>query len=143
MYNILIPIDGSEKSIKAVEIGKVLAKAFGSKVTFLNVVPPVRDQGIGDIDYVYVSTVPDESTQYSLELLKKASQMFDGMDNIVVTESIYGSVVHTILDYSSARGIDLIIMGSNGLGALKNRIVTGSVTTKILHHTNVPVLVVK
>jgi nucleotide-binding universal stress UspA family protein len=143
MKNILIPIDGSETSMKAVEAGKNLAKYVGSKVTILNVVPLGWDQGIGEIDYVYVSMVPDEITKYSLEMLKKAEAMFDGMDNQVVTESIYGNVVDTILDYANAHGIDLIIMGSHGLGALKNRIMTGSVTTKVLHHTDVPVLVVK
>lgn len=143
MKNILIPIDGSENSIKAVEAGRELAKVFGSKVTILNVVPPGWDQGFGELDYVYVATVPDEITKYSLELLKKAGQMFEGMDNQVETEIIYGSVVDTILDYTNAHGIDLIIMGSHGLGALKNRIMTGSVTTKILHHTGVPVLVIK
>jgi len=143
MKNILIPIDGSENATKAVEVGKELAKALDAKVTILHVVPPGWDQGIGEIDYVYVMAVPDEITKYSLEMLKQAKKVFDGTDLHVETESIYGSVVDTILDYVDAHGIDLIIMGSHGLGALRNRIMTGSVTTKILHQIEVPVLVVK
>lgn len=143
MKNILIPIDGSENSMKAVETGKELAKALESKVTIINVVPPGWDQGAGEIDYVYVMTVPDEITKYSLEMLKKAKKVFDGTDLHVEMESIYGNVVNTILDYVDAHGIDLVIMGSQGLGALRNRIMTGSITTRVLHHINVPVLVVK
>jgi len=76
-------------------------------------------------------------------MLEKAKTRFAGMDNHVETESIYGSPANTIVDYANAHGIDLIIMGSHGMGALVNRLMTGSVTTSALHHVDVPVLVVK
>lgn len=143
MKNILIPVDGSEYSKRAIEAGKEIAKMFDSKVTILNVVPLVWDQGIGEIDYVYVLRESDEIPEYSRKMLDRAKKQFDDMDNHVETESIYGNPADTIVDYANAHGIDLIIMGSHGLGALLDRLMTGSVTTKVLHRVNVPVLVVK
>jgi len=143
MKNILIPIDGSEDAMKAIEAGKELAKAFQSKITILNVVPIGWDQGIREIDYVYVPLVPDETPIYSTQMLADAKKQFDEMDNHIETVSLYGSVADTIVDYANTHGIDLVIMGSHGLGALKNRLMTGSITTKVLHHIDTPVLVIK
>jgi len=143
MKNILIPVDGSEYSNRALEAGKEIAKMFDSKVTIINVVPQVWDPGIGEIDYVYIMQESDKIPEYSRKMLEKAKEKFSGMENPVKTESINGNPADTIVDYANAHGIDLIIMGSHGLGALIDRLMTGSVTTKVLHHVNIPVLVVK
>jgi nucleotide-binding universal stress UspA family protein len=143
MKNILIPIDGSEDAMKAIQASRELAKAFKSKITILNVVPIGWDQGIGEIDYIYVPLVPDEIPKYSTEMLDDAKKEFKGMDNHIETVSLYGNVAETIVDYANAHGIDLVIMGSHGLGALRNRLMTGSVTTRVLHHIDTPVLVIK
>lgn len=143
MRNILIPVDGSEYSDRAIEAGIEIAKMFDSKVTIINVIPQVWDMGIGEIDYVYVMQESDKIPKYSTKMLEKAKKQFSGMDNHVETESIYGDPADVIIDYAHAHGIDLIIMGSHGIGAFIDRLMTGSVTTKVLHHVNVPVLVVK
>jgi len=143
MRNILIPVDGSEYSDKAIEAGKEIAKMSGAKVTILNVIPQMWEPVVGEIDYVYVPQDPDVFQKYSTELLEKAKAQFDSLGNTIVTESIYGSPADTIVDYVNAHGIDLVIMGSHGMGALVNRLMTGSVTTKVLHHVDVPVLVIK
>ena len=143
MKNILIPVDGSEYSDRAIEAGKEIAKMYDSKVTILNVVPLVWDPGIGEIDYVYVLRESDKIPEYSRIMLENAKKKFDDMDNHVNTESIYGNPADTIVEYAHAHGIDLIIMGSHGLGALIDRLMTGSVTTKVLHRVDIPVLVIK
>lgn len=143
MKNILIPVDGSDYADKAIEAGKEIAKMYGSKIAILNVIPKMWGPGIDEFDYGYVMQDPDIYLDYSASLLKKAKAKFAGMDNHIETESIYGDPAETIVDYTNAHGIDLIVMGSHGLGALINRLMTGSVTTKVLHHANVPVLVIK
>jgi nucleotide-binding universal stress UspA family protein len=53
-----------------------------------------------------------------------------------------GDVAEQIEAYAKEHDIDMIVMGSHGHGALKN-LVMGSVTTKVLATTHVPVLVVR
>jgi len=65
------------------------------------------------------------------------------MTNPVETFSVQGNVSDEIVRFADENKINLVVMGSHGLGALKNRLMTGSVTTRVLHHIDVPVLVIK
>lgn len=146
MKNILIPIDGSEFGDRAVEIGKLFAKAFNSNVVLLNVphvVFPVYAYGYGvamlDNPYEIYKRAQDESA----ELLTSVKRSFGEMSDKVEIISLKGNASEAIIDYINANNFDLIIMGSHGLGAILNRLLLGSVTTKVLHHVKTPVLVVK
>lgn len=143
MKSILIPVDGSDYSNKAIEAGKEIAKAFDSKVTILNVISAELSLVAGRGNFMYIPVLPDEFPDYSVEILAEAKQRFEGMSNLVETVSKQGNVADIIIEYAHENDIDLVIMGSHGLGALKNRLMTGSVTTRVLHHIDKPVLVIK
>jgi nucleotide-binding universal stress UspA family protein len=53
-----------------------------------------------------------------------------------------GTVVDEIVSYAASAGIELIVMGSHGHGALVN-LALGSVATSVLEGTKVPVLIVR
>ncbi len=141
MKNILIPIDGSIYSAKAVEKGLELAQSIGSNVTLLNAIPMVLGP-TGRIHYD-VHQMHEEHQKASEEMLLESKKKFEGINVKVETVSMYGSAADVIIDYAKSNGIDLVIMGSHGLGAVLNRMLTGSTTTKVLHHIEIPVLVVK
>lgn len=143
MKNILIPVDGSEYSMKAIEAGKEFAKAFGSKVSILSIVTPEFRVLNGRGSNMYAPMLMDELHEYSQKTLEEAKKQFQGMGNQVETFSEQGFVADEIVRFAGEHNIDLVIMGSHGLGALKNRLMTGSVTTRVLHHIDVPVLVIK
>lgn len=143
MKSILIPVDGSDYSNKAIEAGKEIAKAFDSKVTILNVITAELSLVAGRGNFMYIPVLPDEFPDYSAEILAEAKKRFEGMSNRVETVSKQGNVADLIIEYAHENDIDLVIMGSHGLGALKNRLMTGSVTTRVLHHIDRPVLVIK
>jgi nucleotide-binding universal stress UspA family protein len=143
MKNILIPVDGSEYSMKAIEAGKKLAKAFDSNIFILSVVAPDLKISSGRGSNMYSSIMMDELKEYSVKILDEAKLQFKGMTNPVETFSVLGNVADEIVRFADENKIELVIMGSHGLGALKNRLMTGSVTTRVLHHIDVPVLVIK
>jgi nucleotide-binding universal stress UspA family protein len=143
MKNILIPVDGSEYSMKAIEAGKKLAKAFDSKVFILSIVAPELKISSGRGSNMYSSIMMEELKEYSLKVLEDAKAQFQGMSNPVETFSVLGNIADEIVRFADENKIELVIMGSHGLGALKNRLMTGSVTTRVLHHIDVPVLVIK
>ena len=76
-------------------------------------------------------------------MLQKATHTFGDMAEKVEMVSTEGDPAKSIVDFAEANDIDLIIMGSHGLDAVLNRLLMGSVTTRVLHHTTIPVLVVK
>lgn len=143
MKNILIPVDGSDYSMKAIDAGKTVAKAFDSNVFILSVVTPELKISSGRGSNIYAPLLMDELQERSSAILDEAKKQFQGMPNKVETSSVQGYVADEIVRFAAENKIDLVIMGSHGLGALKNRLMTGSVTTRVLHHIDVPVLVIK
>jgi nucleotide-binding universal stress UspA family protein len=146
MKNILIPYDGSEQGTRVVAKGKIIALALNANVILLNVINetfPIYTFGhavasIGDISQLYV-----EFRKKSEELLKEARDSFGEFKDNVQVVSIEGDAASKIIDYISGNQIDLVIMGYHGGGSTINKFLMGSVTTKVLHHVSIPVMVVK
>lgn len=146
MKNILIPVDGSDYGEKAIEKGKEIAKAFGSNIVLLNVVhatPRIYAIGYNMAPIDNINQIYEESRSMSQEILKSSKAAFGDLSDKVSVISLEGDPASEIIHYVNSNDFDLIIMGSHGLGAIMNRLLVGSVTTKVLHHTNKPVLVVQ
>ncbi len=145
MKNILIPIDGSEYSMRAIKTGREFAKMFNSNVTLLNVVHtnfPIVAAAPAGVSFEDINRLYDETRIKSLELLKAARELLVDIKN-VETINLIGNPANTIIDFSESKDVDLIIMGTHGLDAVISRLVMGSTTAKVLHHTQKSVLVVK
>lgn len=138
MKNLLIPIDGSEHSKKALMKGKEIAKAYDSNIFLLKVV----DDLIPSLSLGESEKAVFEMREESDKLLKEAKGLLgDGYK----VELVYleGNIAKTIANYAEKKDVDLIIMGSQGLGAGRIReFFLGSVTNKVLHLTKKPILVV-
>ena len=141
--HILVPVDGSETSTKAVVKAVGLAKAFGSVVTVLYVIDPYPFTGVGaDFAYgqaQYLSAATAEANQ----ALDEAKKVFEDAGVQVNTMLGEGHVVHEgIGRVLSSVDADLIVMGSHGRRGLE-KLMLGSVTQRVLGVVHVPVLVVR
>ena len=143
MYrHILIPTDGSELAGRAVRHGLALAKSAGAKVTALTVEPSF------DVYTVPASRVYEMSGAFAERAKAHAQGILDGVAEAaraagVVCETVQVEQDHPyqgIIDTAEQRGCDLIGMASHGRSG-SAAIVLGSVTTKVLTHTKIPVLV--
>lgn len=143
MYtHLLIAVDGSELSDKALRHGLGLAKAVGAKVTVVHVTPPWSSIAIGE---VAVMLPPEEYERNMAEASKKllareeeaAKALGVPCELIQATEP---QPYRAILDAAASKGCDLIVMGSHGRRGIAGLLV-GSVTQKTLTHSKVPVLV--
>jgi nucleotide-binding universal stress UspA family protein len=141
----LIPTDGSELAGSAVRHGLSLAKSLGAKVTALTV------EGSFDVYRVPVSRLYEMSgafAEHAERAKAHAQRILDGVADEaraagVVCETIQvekDQAYQGIIDTAQQRGCDLIVMASHGRSGLA-AIVLGSVTTKVLTHTKIPVLV--
>ena len=141
MKKILVAVDGSKYSQKALFKAKQIATAMGSEVTILNVVNAYRDSV-----YVQNRELKEEigrtTIKNSENILKASKEIFVDFEGKVTTSHISGDAAEEIIKISEAGDFDLVIMGSRGAG-LFARSLLGSVSDKVVHHTKTSVMIVK
>jgi nucleotide-binding universal stress UspA family protein len=141
--HILIPVDGSDNSQRAIDKAIALAQAFKSQVTAIYVIDPYAFTGAGtDFAYghsEYLSAATAEGKQ-ALQIARDAFQTvgIEINSNLVDGHSTYKA----ILEKAAEIGADLIVMGSHGRKGLE-KLILGSVTSQVLSHAHLPVLVVR
>ncbi|WOF16706.1 universal stress protein [Methanoplanus sp. FWC-SCC4] len=148
MYKrILVGIDGSEPSIKALKKALSLAKGWNAKLYGLYVINPgiygasVVDPSMGVVDPSserIFNMLRDEGWQIIEEAKKIALEEGAGGD----FDMKFGDARDEMLDYAEKTSADLIIVGSTGKGMAK-RLLLGSVSSAIVSHSKVSVLVVR
>ena len=143
MLRLLVPVDGSESSSRAVDylIKKLGWFKGGAEIHLLNVQHPIP---YGN----RVSSVigHDKIAQYHQEegmvALKKAMKQLDAAKVKYHYHIGVGQEAEVICQYAKEKGCDQIVTGTRGLGSVSN-LVLGSVATKVIHLSRVPVLLVK
>lgn len=78
----------------------------------------------------------------SSEALKAVVRWFESKGIIVKPRILSGEPGETLKDFAEANKMDLVIVGSRGLGFLKRQFI-GSVSDYLIHHLKCSVLVVK
>jgi len=133
---IVLAVDGSEHSIKAVPVAGELARRYGGEVIVLH----VREHEItwgADIDV--------ETAEEARSLVDGVVRQLKDSDTNVRGEVVrvpLGQTPRAILDMAREEGAGLIVMGTRGLSDW-GRLLMGSVAHKVVHLAEVPVLVVR
>ena len=135
--NILVPVDGSEGADRAIEKAVMLAQICAAKLNFLY----VANINQLAINAVLSDAILDSVTKAGNVILDRALEMVPAG---VAKESFSdtGSPAVVILDFAETNDIDLIVMGSRGLGVVKG-VLLGSVSQYVVEQSKCPVLVVK
>ena len=139
--NILVPTDGSELAVKAVEQSVLLAKEIGAKITAVTVTEPFPLAAVAanqlDAPIEYKKLV-EAHAQEVLDAVSAAAR--NGGVTCETLRMEHAQVYQAIIDAASARGCDLIVMASHGRRGV-SAVVLGSETVKVLTHSKIPVLV--
>src|SRR5665647_1890074 len=145
MKKILVPVDSSEYSKRAGEESVKMAKAFGSQVVLLYVANTRVNYYRSEIDFPpeTLQEAVESEKKYAETMLDSFKETFGNMADKVETVILEGHVIDEIVDYAKKSDIDIIIVGSHGTGSILRRSSLGSVTSKVLHYVDKPVLVVK
>ncbi|MBX3588298.1 MAG: universal stress protein [Ramlibacter sp.] len=141
--HILVPVDGSGTALIAADKAVTLAKAFGSRITLINVIDYYPFVGVG-ADYAFgQNEYMAAATASATKALAVASDAVKAQGLSCEQKTVEGHVVHEgILEAATSLGADLIIMGSHGRHGIE-KLLLGSVTQRVLSHTTLPVLVVR
>ena len=144
--NILVPLDGSEHSIKAVEYAGRMAKGFNSKLIALYILPSsLRYNLSSDNENSEINSQFNQIIQRSyIEAQNWLKDIVKKIDIEIVTEVIIAkeSIVSEIIEFAELRSIDLIIMGTRGRTGFK-KLLLGSVASGVVTYSHCPVLVIR
>ncbi len=136
---ILVPIDGSEHSERALEAAVQIAKKFNSKLTLLTVYSVTEVAAPSpEFSVMAIGAARDSGEK----ILAKAEQKVRSETIEVETELAAGTAVDKIVNKSKEGKFDLIVMGARGLSTLK-KIFIGSVSEGVIKNAPCPVLIVK
>jgi universal stress protein A len=140
---ILVPIDFSDYSERALDCAKTLADKFNASLHLLTVVPDPFSLPTPGPLYVPVSPGYVEGLRRDAEaqlraLLTQAEQRQFRAESAVA----FGDPYREISDYVQRASIDLIVMGTRGRSGVAH-VMLGSVTEKVVRTAPCPVLTVR
>jgi len=153
MYShVLVPLDGSEASERALAHAQALAAAFDARVHLLQVISISHEYEIyhgagegGLMAMEYSIEMAEQVTaarQTRAEDYLKATAARLEADGIPVHTSVrQGLTLDNITDFVAENGIDLIVMSTHGRSGLQ-RFFIGSVTDRVIRFSHVPVLAI-
>lgn len=149
MKKILVPVDGSDCSNRAIDLAAELAELYNGELILVHVSDSQYAFAFTN-SYYNSSTIPVallEDYQKNMEmtarrLLEDAKSRCANLENRVSTVALEGRPADTIVDYVKEKNIDLVVIGSHGVSGFK-RFFIGSVTNKVALSIDKPVLIVK
>jgi len=138
--NVLVPVDGSDNSYRALDAALLLSEKLDSKITVVNVMEQVP------ITHIESEKLLRELLQAykkeNQEILSRCSKIATEKGLSIKTLLLQGNPASVILDYSKKEKFDLVIMGSRGMGKFK-QLILGSVSSKIVHHSQCAILLIR
>ncbi|MFZ5469124.1 MAG: universal stress protein [Myxococcota bacterium] len=140
MTRILVAIDGSEASRRAVRRAAELAHAFHARLTLAHTAPPPTPWDPGE-ELVDAVEFQETYERYAERLLDAYRSMPELRGLTVDTLLLHGSTAEAIADAAEASDVGMVAIGSRGLGAV-SRVLLGSVSDRLVHICPKPLLVV-
>lgn len=140
MQSILVAVDGSPHSLKGVREAAGLAKGMGLKLELANVLPPILLSPA-----VYAETIAkleQGNRELAQEHLDEAKKVATELGVEASTVILSGSPAEALADLAQAERVWGVVIGAKGHGAV-TRVLLGSVTDRLVHICNKPVLVVR
>lgn len=140
MNALLVPVDGSEASLRALQIA--LEKAGRSPSVTLHVlnVQPAIPASVGD--FVGGEVIADLHREEGDKALARARELLASTKVAHRVAIEVGPVAETIASYAREQACDGIVMGTRGLGRVSS-LLLGSVTGKVISLVDLPVTLVK
>jgi nucleotide-binding universal stress UspA family protein len=135
--HLLIPVDGSDNSIRALAYVVSRAAKYGRlRICVINV-----QRAIAPSLFITRAMIAGHHESQSKEALIRARQLLAKRRVKAQILVRIGEPAETIVKTAKLKRCGGIVMGSRGLGSLKG-LLLGSTTTKVIHRARIPILVV-
>lgn len=136
--SILVPFDGSELSMKALNRACQLSKADNAGVTVLYVIPRYEEM----IEFYKNETAKRLLLNEAKKIMEQAKGIASELGVSVKDEIQEGSASEKIIETSKRLNNDLIVMGSHGYRGV-NKAIMGSTAERVIINASCPILVVR
>jgi nucleotide-binding universal stress UspA family protein len=133
---ILLAVDGSPKSDRALQLAAKLAAQVGDEVIVTHVVEVWPSK---------VGVVESELHEDALQLVERQAKELAAAGVAASSEvrtALSGAVGKVLVDAAIEHRVGLIVMGCRGRSDLSS-LLLGSVAHKVLHHSHCPVLIAR
>ena len=140
---ILVPIDGSKNSMQAVKVAAELASSTKDEVYVMTVIPFIPGIDL-EISAKEMDKLESSMKNRGEGIVKKAQKILSAKkikSNAIVSSAV--SAPDEILDVAGKKKMNLIVIGSQGLGGAATRFFMGSVASKVVDHAPCSVYLVK
>lgn len=142
---ILVPVDGSEGSWRALSKAVEIGEKFASDLLVVNVVQPYNNAALlaVPLDHITVSKGNSELEKIGDKVLEMArDKLLDYEGGKVELALEVGHPSERIIALAAKAEVDFIVIGSRGLSGIAVFFL-GSVSSKVSEYASVPVLIVK
>src|SRR5688500_10982228 len=131
MSRLLVPLDGSPASDRALKhVAAMVKQGADSEIHLLHVQPPLVPQDVPTIAKPGLAPrLAAEDVDHAFSTARRELEKA-GLRYTAYTSS--GDAAQEIAFHADVHGCDGIVMGTRGLGPVKNLLI-GSVATKVLH----------
>jgi nucleotide-binding universal stress UspA family protein len=142
--HILLATDGSAASEHAAQLAVDLARVHGAKLTALYVVDPYPYLGIGEANPLGFQAYMSAALQHAAEAHNKVAALCEKAPAVAFQPRLAEDVAAAAGIVQSAKqvGADLIVVGSHGRTGVA-RLMLGSVASKVVAESAIPVLVAR
>ena len=141
---IMIPVDFSDDSLKALAYARDFAKPFGAELCVLYVVEPIYYATPADMYATSpnIAMLIDEQRRIGAQQLTRINADLKKKGARVRTLQKTGSAAQCIVDTAKSLKADLVVMGTHGRTGLAHMLM-GSVAEKVVRTAACPVLTVR
>ncbi|WP_338879273.1 universal stress protein [Achromobacter veterisilvae] len=138
--NVLVPVDGSANSLRAVRYMVDHIRENGPcAIHLLNVQLPIVSGTV--LAFVDQTTIQEYYEDEAKTALSDAKAVLDKSGIVYQAALRVGNIAESIKAYATEQQCDHVVMGSRGLGATGS-LLLGSVTLKVLHTIHIPVILI-
>lgn len=141
---ILVPVDGSECSWRALDHAVELGNKFDAALVVVNVIQPYNNAALlaMPLDHATISRGNSELEKIGDKVLEMAKEKLASYGGAVEYSMEVGHPSERILAVAKASSCEAIVLGSRGLSGIAEFFL-GSVSSKVAQYAEVPVLIVK
>lgn len=140
---VLVPVDGSKNSMEGIKVASHYAKTKNAELYIMTVIGYIADIDL-ELSPSERDRLLESMKKRGEDILEKAKTLMQsyGVTKMNMVLSTSTSAAHEIVTFAEKEKIDLIIIGSRGLGATA-RFFLGSTAANVVRHSPSCVYVVK
>jgi len=139
--NILVPVDFSDHSHRAIELAKEFAQGLGASVILVHAEEVLVYRGVRYVELLNIGTAKEEKKAVESKLASWLGE-FEAAGVKARSMIVEGDPRNVISKVAKEEGADLIVMGSHGHSLLRDALV-GSVAEHTMQTAHCPVLISK